>query len=91
MDSAMDVSTLPETGSPIRKSPGQSLFSSSPKLIAACHVLHRLLTPRHPPFALSSLTTAKIAYFTLLKRFYGFTTNTQLSKNSFLKEQGLRD
>ena len=29
--------------------------SSSPKLIAAYHVLHRLLTPRHPPFALSSL------------------------------------
>src|SRR3979411_2304030 len=29
----------------------------SPKLIAACHVLHRLLLPRHPPCALSSLTT----------------------------------
>jgi hypothetical protein len=29
----------------------------SPKLIAACHVLLRLLLPRHPPCALSSLTT----------------------------------
>ncbi len=29
---------------------------SSPQLIAACHVLHRLDVPRHPPFALSSLT-----------------------------------
>src|SRR3984893_12628103 len=29
----------------------------SPKLIAACHVLYRLLLPRHPPCALSSLTT----------------------------------
>jgi hypothetical protein len=28
----------------------------SPKLIAACHVLLRLLLPRHPPCALSSLT-----------------------------------
>jgi hypothetical protein len=28
----------------------------SPKLIAACHVLHRLYLPRHPPCALSSLT-----------------------------------
>ena len=28
----------------------------SPRLIAACHVLHRLLLPRHPPCALSSLT-----------------------------------
>ena len=27
-----------------------------PKLIAACHVLHRLYLPRHPPCALSSLT-----------------------------------
>jgi hypothetical protein len=26
------------------------------RLIAACHVLHRLLLPRHPPCALSSLT-----------------------------------
>ena len=42
-------------GFPIRKSPDQSLLSSSPKHIAACHVLHRLLVPRHPPNALSSL------------------------------------
>ena len=28
----------------------------SPKLIAACHVLHRLLVPRHPPYALISIT-----------------------------------
>ena len=28
----------------------------SPGLIAACHVLHRLLLPRHPPCALSNLT-----------------------------------
>src|SRR5712691_921042 len=28
----------------------------SPQLIAACHVLHRLEVPRHPPCALSSLT-----------------------------------
>ena len=27
-----------------------------PELIAAYHVLHRLLVPRHPPYALSSLT-----------------------------------
>ena len=57
MYSDMDVQTLPWTGFPIRKSPGQSLFGGSPELIAACHVLHRLLTPRHPPPALSSLAT----------------------------------
>lgn len=45
------------TGFPIRKSPDQSLFDSSPKLIAAFHVLHQLLVPRHPPYTLSSLIT----------------------------------
>ena len=28
----------------------------SPKLFAAYHVLHRLLVPRHPPYALISIT-----------------------------------
>ena len=44
-------------GCPIRTSPDQSLFGGSPELIAACRVLHRLCTPRHPPYTLSSLTT----------------------------------
>ena len=57
MDSGADVPTLPGTGSPIQKSPDQSLFGSSPRLIAACHVFLRLLTPRHPPSALNSLAT----------------------------------
>ena len=57
MYSAYDVTVLTVTGFPIQKSPDQSLFSTSPKLIAAFHVFHRLLTPRHPPFALSSLAT----------------------------------
>jgi hypothetical protein len=48
---------LPELGCPIRRSPDQSLLCGSPGLIAACYVLHRLLAPRHPPFALSSLIT----------------------------------
>ena len=29
---------------------------SSPKLFAAYHVFHRLLVPRHPPYALFSMT-----------------------------------
>ena len=44
-------------GFPIRRSPDRSLFDSSPRHIAACHVLHRLSTPRHPPCTLRSLTT----------------------------------
>ena len=31
---------------------------SSPKLFAAYHVFHRLLVPRHPPYALISITNS---------------------------------
>ena len=47
-------------GLPHSEIPGSMLACNSPRLIAACHVLHRLPTPRHPSCALSSLT-AKIA------------------------------
>src|SRR3954451_17100968 len=43
---------LPRVGFPIRRSRGQRLVSTSPGLIAAAHVLHRLSAPRHPPCAL---------------------------------------
>ena len=56
MYSVYDIQALPWMGCPIRKSPAHSLFSGSPKLNAASHVLHRLSTPSHPPIALSSLT-----------------------------------
>ena len=39
---------------------GSMDICSSPKLIAACHVLHRLLMPRHSPCALYSLTLRDI-------------------------------
>src|SRR5262244_3688700 len=35
---------------------GSKCVCHSPELFAAYHVLHRLLVPRHPPCALSSLT-----------------------------------
>ncbi len=41
----------------IRVSQDQHSFVNSPGLFADFHALHRLLTPRHPPYALSSLTT----------------------------------
>ena len=34
--------------------PGSKPARGSPRLFAACHVLHRLLVPRHPPNALRS-------------------------------------
>ena len=41
----------------IRVSRNQRLFDGSSRLFAAFHALLRLPTPRHPPCALSSLTT----------------------------------
>ena len=52
MYSAGNTRALPRVGFPIRKSRDQRLVSTSPALIAAAHVLHRLLAPRHPPCAL---------------------------------------
>ena len=43
-------------GLPHSDIPGSKLVCSSPGLFAACHVLHRLLAPRHSPYTLSSLT-----------------------------------
>src|SRR5215210_1971146 len=43
----------------MRKSSDQRSVDSSPRLIAASYVLHRLLVPRHPPCALNNLATQK--------------------------------
>ena len=43
-------------GLPHSEISGSKPVCGSPKLIAAYHVLHRLLAPRHSPYALSSLT-----------------------------------
>ena len=37
---------------------GSMDICSSPKLFAAYHVFHRLLVPRHPPYALFSITNS---------------------------------
>src|ERR1044072_7792279 len=47
-------------GFPIRKSSDLSSVDSSPRHIAASHVLHQLLMPRHPPYALNNLTPQTI-------------------------------
>src|SRR3954453_9629675 len=43
----------------MRTSSDQRSVDSSPRLIAASYVLHRLLVPRHPPCALNNLATHK--------------------------------
>ena len=47
---------MTRSGFPHSDIPGSTPACGSPGLIAACHVLHRLLVPRHSPYALSSLT-----------------------------------
>src|SRR5215208_4741411 len=70
MYSAQGDTALPVPGFPIRESAGQSLFSSSPRLIAAVHALHRLLVPRHPPCALTILTVIVDNYDARRRRGY---------------------
>ena len=48
--------SITREGFPHSETPGSKLVCSSPRLIAAYRVLHRLLAPRHSPYALSSLT-----------------------------------
>jgi hypothetical protein len=49
-------SGINQSGFPHSDIPGSTPACGLPGLIAACHVLHRLLVPRHSPYALSSLT-----------------------------------
>ena len=49
-------SGISQSGFPHSEIPGSKLICSSPGLIAAYRVLHRLLVPRHSPYTLSSLT-----------------------------------
>jgi hypothetical protein len=56
--------------------------SGSPRLIAAGHALHRLLMPRHPPYALCSLTTVLLLVTHTSLGVVICPTTIQLSKNN---------
>jgi hypothetical protein len=74
MYSVLGNAALPALGFPIRRSAGQRLFSASPRLFAAVHVLLRLLVPRHPPCALSILTVstrARLAHGRVSYPYFG--------------------
>lgn len=51
---ALEITEI-EGGFPHSEIRGSKLLRSSPRLIAAYHVLHRLSAPRHPPNALKAL------------------------------------
>ena len=70
------------SGFPHSEISGSTDICSSPKLIAACHVLRRLLMPRHSPCALYSLTSSvRIALRALL-------TNSRLRDSVLLNYAG---
>jgi hypothetical protein len=104
MCSGTGTGALPPVGFPIRTSPDQSPLDGSPELIAAYHVLHRLLTPRHPPYAISSLTkriplrnTVQFSRYDLHRNHLGAELNAQdgilhllypLKQDLFLENSG---
>ena len=59
---------------------GLSRICRSPKLIAACHVLLRLLMPRHSPCALISLTFIDGLSTLVLLNYAGFNRSSFLTK-----------
>ena len=59
-------------GFPHSEISGSKPVCGSPKLIAACHVLHRLSAPRHPPYTLSNLTKFRSLSDSLLGESYRF-------------------
>lgn len=63
----------------IRESRDQYSFVSYPKLFADFHALRRLLMPRHPPCALSNLTTEILNSHK--PRLTAFANETELLKN----------
>src|SRR5205823_3840327 len=76
-------------GLPHSEIPGSKRACRSPRLIAACCVLHRLSVPRHPPSTLSNLTIKCLDLMrSAVLNLYGFivhslsTTRIQLSTNA---------
>ena len=60
-------------GFPHSEIPGSKAAHASPRLIAVCRVLHRLLAPRHPPQALSSLPVMRRTRSSSLDALYATT------------------
>ena len=76
-------------GCPIQKSPDQCSLSNSPELIAARHVFHRQFPPRHPPYALYSLTIKMLENFSLQGQINVPTLRSQ--QNCFWKYEVFKE
>ena len=72
MCSAKGYPGIPLGGFPHSGIPGSTPDNGFPRLNAVVHALHRLMAPRHPPYALSSFPreTAEIenhAFYSVVK------------------------
>ena len=72
------MTELHSAGLPHSEIPGSTPACGSPRLIAACHVLHRLSAPRHPPYTLNSLTNLECLAD---RRILSLQSSIQLSMN----------
>ena len=79
-------------GLPHSEISGSMRACRSPKHIAACHVLHRLSVPRHPPSTLSNLTIKCLDLMRSAVRCLATplcissTTRIQLSRNAWIEK-----
>src|SRR5690554_31928 len=77
------VTAVRAAGFPHSDITGSPPAHGSPVLFAVCHVLPRLLTPRHPPFAFSRLSRHTETAFQ--RRFSSFRFLDALDVYSFVK------
>ncbi len=89
MCSGAGSQTLLWLGFPIRTSPDLSSVANSPGLIAGSYVLHRLLVPRHPPCALSSLSLQKMLASTVQFSRCGRSQQARTSLTGVRQFEGL--
>ena len=78
---------IPFGGFPHSEISGSQLICSSPKLIAAYHVLHRLLMPRHSPCALISLTLKVLTNREKSNNWFSLVELCRLFLGSYLSVQ----
>ena len=56
--------------------PGSKVICTSPELVAAYHVLHRLREPRHPPYALSYFLRLVSYHLFLVELIFWYIAHT---------------
>ena len=92
INSATDYSVaelIGKVGFPHSEIAGSKVAHTSPALIAACHVLHRLCMPRHPRNTLTSRLRVRTTNDSAGDRFENLTTRPRWRDNADNKSQPL--